>query len=86
MYLGDQRQDLGDLRQDLGDQREDLDDKKSNLSDQKNDLNNSQVAMPQIEKQIGWAKPTQLPAGPREKRLIGRLFSSTMKLQKWENG
>ena len=34
--------------------------------------------MPQIEKQkhIGWAKPKQLPAGPREKRPIGRLFSS----------
>ena len=67
----------GDQRQDLGDQREDLDDKKSNLSDQKKDLNNSQVAMPQIEKEIGWAKPTQLPAGLREKRPIGRLFSSS---------
>ena len=44
----------GDQRQDLGDQREDLDDKKNNLSDQKKDLNNSQVAMPQIEKQIGY--------------------------------
>ena len=93
MYLGDQRQDYGDLRQDLGDQskdlgdqrqdlgnqREDLHDQKNNLGDQRKDLNHSQVAMPLIEKQIGWAKPTQLPAGPREKRPTGRLFSSTLK-------
>ena len=25
-----------------------------------------------------WAKPNQLPAGPREKRPIGRLFSSNL--------
>ena len=34
--------------------------------------------MPQIVKQRGWAKPNQLPAGPREKRPIGRLFSSSL--------
>ena len=34
------------------------------------------ASMPQIVKQRGWAKPNQLPAGLREKRPIGRLFSS----------
>ena len=33
-------------------------------------------AMPQIEKERNWAKPNQLPAGPRKKRPLGRLFSS----------
>ena len=33
-------------------------------------------AMPQIEKERNWAKANQLPAGPREKRPKGRLFSS----------
>ena len=35
-----------------------------------------QAAMPQIEKERSWAKPKQLPAGPRKKRPLGRLFSS----------
>ena len=30
------------------------------------------------KKHTDWAKPNQLPAGPREKRPIGRLFSSTI--------
>ena len=34
------------------------------------------AAMPNIEIQKGWAKPKKLPAGPREKRPIGRFFSS----------
>ena len=55
---------------DLGDEREDLD-------DQRKDLNESKAAMPQRVKQTGWAKPNQLPAGPRKKRrLCRRLFSS----------
>ena len=33
-------------------------------------------AMPQIEKERNWAKANQLPAGPRKKRPLGRLFSS----------
>ena len=95
MYLGDQRQDLDDLRQDLGDQSKDLGDQskdlgdqsedrgdqRPDLGDQRKDLNPSQVVMPLIEKQIDWVKPTQLPAGPREKRPIGRLFSSTIILR-----
>ena len=36
-----------------------------------------QAAMPQIEKERSWAKPKQLPAGPRKKRPLGRLFSSS---------
>ena len=32
--------------------------------------------MPQIGKEISLAKPHQLPAGPRKKRPLGRLFSS----------
>ena len=32
--------------------------------------------MLQIEKERSLAKPNQLPAGPRKKRLLGRLFSS----------
>ena len=35
-----------------------------------------QAAMPQIEKERSWAKPKQLPAGPKKKRPLGRLFSS----------
>ena len=35
-----------------------------------------EAAKPQIEKERSWAKPTQLPAGPRKKRPLGRLFSS----------
>ena len=35
-----------------------------------------QAAMPQIEKERSWAKPKQVPAGPRKKRPLGRLFSS----------
>ena len=34
------------------------------------------AAMPQIEKERSWAKPNQLPAGPRKKWPLGRLFSS----------
>ena len=37
------------------------------------------VAMPQIDKERSWAKPNQLPAGPRKKRPLGRLFSSNLK-------
>ena len=59
------------LREDLGDQREDLGDRRKDLCDQR----------PKIMKQTGWAKPKQLPAGPREKRPIGRLFSSDFKMQ-----
>ena len=29
-----------------------------------------------------WAKPNKLPAGPREKRPIGRLFSSSVNFSK----
>ena len=36
------------------------------------------AAMPQIEKERGWAKPNQPPAGPRKKRPIGRLLSSNI--------
>ena len=36
------------------------------------------ASMPQIVKQRGWAKLNQLPAGLREKRPIGRLFSSVI--------
>ena len=43
---------------------------------ERKDLNESEAAMPQIVKQTGWAKPNQLPAGPRKKRrLCRRLFS-----------
>ena len=35
-----------------------------------------QAAMTQIKKERSWAKPKQLPAGPRKKRPLGRLFSS----------
>ena len=35
-----------------------------------------EAAMPQIVKERSWAKPNQLPAGPRKKRPLGRLFSS----------
>ena len=45
----------------------DLGDKKNDLDDQRKDLNESKAAMPQIVKQTGWAKPNQLPAGPRKK-------------------
>ena len=51
---------MGD-EEDLGDEREDLD-------DQRRDLNESKAAMPRRVKQTGWAKPNQLPAGPRKKR------------------
>ena len=37
--------------------------------------------MPQIEKERSWAKPKQLPAGPRKKRPLGRLFSSIITLR-----
>ena len=33
-------------------------------------------AMPHIEKERSLVKPNQLPAGPRKKRPLGRLFSS----------
>ena len=57
----------------------DLGDKKNDLDDQRKDLNESKAAMPQIVKQTGWAKPNQLPAGPRKKRrLCRRLFSSNI--------
>ena len=52
--VDDQWEELGDQREDLGNQR------------QREDLNNSQMAMPQIEKQTGWTKRNQLPAGTRE--------------------
>ena len=32
--------------------------------------------MPHIGKERSWAQPKQLPAGPRKKRPLGRLFSS----------
>ena len=35
-----------------------------------------QVAMSQIKKEKSCAKPKQLPAGPRKKWPLGRLFSS----------
>ena len=35
-----------------------------------------EAAMPQIEKERRLVKPNQLPAGPRKKRPLGRLFSS----------
>ena len=35
-----------------------------------------EAAMLQIEKERSLAKPNQLPAGPRKKRPLGRLFSS----------
>ena len=34
--------------------------------------------MLQIEKERSLAKPNQLPAGPRKKRPLGRLFSSLL--------
>jgi len=34
----------------------------------------SKAAMPQIVKQTGWAKPNQLPAGPRKKRRLAAFF------------
>ena len=34
--------------------------------------------LPQIGKERSLAKPNQLPAGPRKKRPLGRLFSSTI--------
>ena len=37
-----------------------------------------EVTMPQIGKEISLAKPHQLPAGPRKKRPLGRLFSSVI--------
>ena len=84
--LGDQREDLGDQREDLFDQREDLDDQRKDLGDKREDFGDQRKdcvyqrqkkdLMPLIMKQRGWAKPKQLPAGPREKRPIGRLFSS----------
>ena len=57
--------DLGNQRETLGDQRETLGDKKNDLDGQRKDLNESKAAMPQIVKQTGWAKPNQLPAGPK---------------------
>ena len=41
-------------------------------------LNDYKASMPQIVKQRGWAKPNQLPEGPREKRPIGCFFSSLL--------
>ena len=38
------------------------------------------ASMPQMVKQRGWANLNQLPAGLREKRPIGRLFSSNVKM------
>ena len=35
-----------------------------------------EAAMPQIEKERSLAEPNRLPAGPRKKRPLGRLFSS----------
>ena len=35
-----------------------------------------EAAMPHIEKERSLVKPNQLPAGPRKKRPLGRLFSS----------
>ena len=35
-----------------------------------------EAAMPQIEKGRSLAEPNRLPAGPRKKRPLGRLFSS----------
>ena len=63
--LDNQRQDLGDQRLDLIDRREDPGDQREDLGNHTSDRN-----------ETGWAKPMQLPAGPREKRPIGRLFSS----------
>ena len=37
-----------------------------------------EAAMPQIDRERSWAKPNQLPAGPRKKRPSGRLFSSKL--------
>ena len=72
---------LGYQRETLGDQKETLGDKKNDLDDQRKDLNESKAAMPQIVKQTGWAKPNQLPAGPRKKRrLCRRLFSSDINI------
>ena len=39
-----------------------------------------EAAMLQIEKERSWAKPKQLPAGPRKKRPLGRFFSSRIYL------
>ena len=36
-----------------------------------------EAAMPHIEKERSLVKPNQLPAGPRKKRPVGRLFSSS---------
>ena len=37
-----------------------------------------EAAMPHIEKERSLVKPNQLPAGPRKKRPLGRLFSSIL--------
>ena len=66
LVVGDQRENLGDQREDLGDQREDLGDQREDLGEERE------------EKETCWAKPNQLLAGPREKRPIGRLFSSSL--------
>ena len=50
---------------------------REDLGGQRKYLNDSKASMPQIVKQKGCAEPNQLPAGPREKRPIGRLFSSS---------
>ena len=78
-----QREDLGDQREDLGDHREDLCDQRGDLGDQMEDLGEGREDLGEgrEEKEIGWAKPNHLPAGPREKWPIGRLFSSMYKLQ-----
>ena len=88
---GDQRDDLGVEREDLGDQKEDLGYTKvktllnawMTLMTKGKTLvtkGRTLATMSQIErKHVGQslAKPMQLPAGPREKRTIGRLFAST---------
>ena len=56
---------VGDQSADLGDQREDLGDQREDLSS--TDSNKMQT---------GWAKPKKLPARPREKRPLDRIFSS----------
>ena len=64
--------DLGVKREEHDDRMDDLDDQRQDLGDQREDLRNHASD----RKETGWGKPMQLPAGPREKRPIGRLFSS----------
>ena len=73
LLINDQREDLGDQREDLGlvTEGKTLTSKGKTLVTEGNSSHASDE-----KKQTVWAKPNQLPAGSREKRPIGRLFSS----------